>query len=227
MRKTAAALVAMMLVVLGTSVFAQEPKPTLVLTLDEAIAMALRQNPFHLATQEKVVQARSQVRQAVSGFLPSVNAQGTDTLDEKLFVLEFPSLIPGEPPQRISIDFTKDYQMALAFSLPLFAGGRLTAGLQAGQLQPPGQPGDRPPVRAGDDLRRQEGLLRLPPGPGVLRGRRRRPWPWPRSSGTTSRTSTRSAWPRSSTSSARRSRWPTSSPRRSGPGTASTWPSSA
>jgi len=128
MRRTAAALVAMMLVVLGTSVFAQEPKPTLVLTIDEAIAMALRQNPFHLASQEKVVQARSQVRQAVSGFLPSVSAQGTDTLDEKLFVLEFPSLIPGEPPQRISIDFTKDYQMALAFSLPLFAGGRLTAG---------------------------------------------------------------------------------------------------
>ncbi|NTV80201.1 MAG: TolC family protein, partial [Candidatus Aminicenantes bacterium] len=128
MRKTAAALVAMMLVVLGTSVFAQEAKPTAVLTIDEAIAMALRQNPFHLASQEKVVQARSQVRQAVSGFLPTMSAQGTDTLDEKLFVLEFPSLIPGEPPQRISIDFTKDYQMALAFSLPLFAGGRLTAG---------------------------------------------------------------------------------------------------
>ena len=128
MRKTAAALVAMMLIVLGTSVFAQEPQPTLVLTVDEAIAMALRQNPFHLASQEKVIQARSQVRQAVSGFLPTVSAQGTDTLDEKLFVLEFPSLIPGEPPQRISIDFTKDYQMALGFSLPLFAGGRLTAG---------------------------------------------------------------------------------------------------
>jgi len=128
MSKTAAALVAMMLVVLGMPVFAQEPKPTLVLTIDEAIAMALRQNPFHLASQEKVFQARSQVRQAVSGFLPSVSAQGTDTLDEKLFVLEFPSLIPGEPPQRISIDFTKDYQMALGFSLPLFAGGRLTAG---------------------------------------------------------------------------------------------------
>ncbi|OGD12155.1 MAG: hypothetical protein A2W20_00640 [Candidatus Aminicenantes bacterium RBG_16_66_30] len=128
MKKTAAAFVAMLLVVLGTAAIAQEPKPTLVLTIDEAIAMALRQNPFHLASQEKVVQARSQVHQAVSGFLPTVSAQGTDTLDEKLFVLEFPSLIPGEPPQRISIDFTKDYQMALAFSLPLFAGGRLTAG---------------------------------------------------------------------------------------------------
>jgi outer membrane protein TolC len=95
--------------------------------------MALSQNPFHLAAQEKIAQARAQVRQAASGFLPSLNAQGTDTLDEKLFVLEFPSLVPGQPPQRFSIDFTKDYQMALSFGLPLYAGGRLTAGYkQAG-----------------------------------------------------------------------------------------------
>jgi outer membrane protein TolC len=128
MRKRAAALIVLMLVFLGTSVFAQEPPSTVVLTLDEAIAMALRQNPFHQATQEQIGQAKAQVRQAAAGFLPTLNAQGTDTLDEKLFVLEFPSLIPGEPPQRFSIDFTKDYQMALAFSLPLFTGGRLTAG---------------------------------------------------------------------------------------------------
>ena len=135
MRKTAALLIALMLAALGPAALAaQETKPTLVLTLDEAVALALRQNPFYLATQEKVVQARSQVRQAVSGFLPTLNAQGTDTLDEKLFVLEFPSLIPGQPPQRISIDFTKDYQMAMAFSLPLFAGGRLTAGYKQANL---------------------------------------------------------------------------------------------
>jgi len=133
MRTTAALLVALMLFALGTVGLAQEPKPALVLTLDESIAMALRQNPFHLATQEQIGQAQAQVRQATSGFLPTLNAQATDTLDEKLFVLEFPSMIPGQPPQRFSIDFTKDYQMALAFSLPLFAGGRLTAGYkQAG-----------------------------------------------------------------------------------------------
>jgi len=129
MRRTAGALIIMMLAALGqASLAAQEPPPTLVLTLDEAIALALRQNPFFLATQEKELQARSQVRSAVSRFLPSLNAQGTNTLDEKLFVLEFPSLVPGQPPQRISIDFTKNYQTALAFSLPLFAGGRLVAG---------------------------------------------------------------------------------------------------
>jgi outer membrane protein TolC len=129
MRKTAGALIVLILAaVWPASIEAQEARPTIVLTLEEAIAMALRQNPFYLATQEKEMQARSQVRQAVAGFLPTLNAEISDTLDEKLFVLEFPSMVPGEPPQKISIDFTKDYQTALSFGLPLFAGGRLVAG---------------------------------------------------------------------------------------------------
>lgn len=128
MRKTAVTLVLLTLVAIGPAAFGQEAKPPIVLTIDGAIALALEQNPFHLASQEKIAQARAGVRQAVAGFLPTLNAQGTDTLDEKLFVLEFPSMIPGEPPQRISIDFTKDYQMAFSFGLPLYAGGRLTAG---------------------------------------------------------------------------------------------------
>ncbi len=135
MKKTAVSLIALILAALGPGALAaQEAKPAVVLTVDEAIALALRQNPFHLATQEKVYQARAQVRQAVSGFLPTLNASGTDTLDEKLFTLEFPSMIPGEPPQRIAVDFTKDYQMAFSFGLPLFAGGRLTAGYKQANL---------------------------------------------------------------------------------------------
>lgn len=129
MRKTAAAVALLLLAAaLPTALAAQEAPAPLVLTLDDALAMALRQNPFYLATQEKEAQARAQVRSAVSRFLPTLNAQGLNTLDEKLFVLEFPSLVPGQPPQRISIDFTKNYQTALNFSVPLFAGGRLVAG---------------------------------------------------------------------------------------------------
>lgn len=99
----------------------------LVLTLEESIRLALSQNPYHLASEERIEAARSQVREAASGFLPTLNAQGLRTLDEKLFELEFPSLIPGQPPRRMSIDFTKDYQFSLSFSLPLFTSGRLTS----------------------------------------------------------------------------------------------------
>jgi len=134
MRKTAAAAAVLLIAAaLPPLLAAQEAPPTVVLTIDDALAMALRQNPFFMATQEKEAEAKAQVRSAVSRFLPTLNAQGLNTLDEKLFVLEFPSLIPGQPPQRISIDFTKNYQTALNFSVPLFAGGRLVAGYkQAG-----------------------------------------------------------------------------------------------
>lgn len=108
----------------GRLAFSQEK---LVLTLEESIRLALSQNPYHLASEERIEAARSQVREAASGFLPTLNAQGLRTLDEKLFELEFPSLIPGQPPRRMSIDFTKDYQFSLSFSLPLFTSGRLTS----------------------------------------------------------------------------------------------------
>ena len=106
------------------------PQEKLVLTLEDSIRLALSQNPYHLASEERVEAARSKLREAASGFLPSLNAQGLHTLDEKLFVLEFPSIIPGQPPEKVSIDFTKDYQFALSFSLPLFTGGRLTSGFK-------------------------------------------------------------------------------------------------
>ena len=129
MKKTAVLLLVLGIAAAGPVLLAaQEAPETLTLTLEDAIELALRQNPNYLATREREGQARGIVRESVSRFLPSLNLQGMNTLDEKLFVLEFPSFVPGEPPQRISIDFTKNYQMALAFSVPLFAGGRLVAG---------------------------------------------------------------------------------------------------
>ncbi len=107
---------------------AQETSGILTLTLEGCIEMALEQNPFHQGTKEKEAQARGLVREAAAGFFPSLNVQGTDTLDEKLFVLEFPSFVPGEPPQRIKVDFTRDYQFSINLSLPLYAGGRMTSG---------------------------------------------------------------------------------------------------
>ncbi len=106
----------------------QDADEALILTLEKCLDMALEQNPFLQGTMEKEAQARALVREASAGFFPSLNLQGTDTLDEKLFVLEFPSLIPGEPPQRIKIDFTRDYQFSFSLSVPLYAGGRISSG---------------------------------------------------------------------------------------------------
>lgn len=105
------------------------PQEKVILTLDESIRLALSQNPYHLAAEERVETARAQVREAAAGFLPSLNAQGLHTLDEKLFELEFPDPITGQS-QRISVDFTRDYQFSLSLSLPLYTGGRLTSGFK-------------------------------------------------------------------------------------------------
>ena len=107
--------------------FSQE---RLTLTLEKSVRIALAQNPYHLAAEERVDAAYSKLREAASGFMPSLNAQGQHTLDEKSMELEFPSFIPGEPPQRVEIDFTRDYQFAMSLSLPLFTGGRLTSGFK-------------------------------------------------------------------------------------------------
>jgi len=104
------------------------PQEKLTLTLEESIRLALSQNPYHLAAEERLETARAKLREAFAGFLPSLNSEGLHTLTEKLFILEFPSFIPDEPPQRIAMDFTKDYQFSLNFSLPLFTSGRLTSG---------------------------------------------------------------------------------------------------
>ncbi len=107
--------------------FSQEKR---ILTLSDSLNIALQQNPYHLASQKKVDAAKSGVREAVSGFLPSLNAQGLYTLDEKAMELEFPSMIPGQPPQRVEIDFTRDYQFTMSLSVPLFTGGRLISGFK-------------------------------------------------------------------------------------------------
>jgi len=120
-------LVISLLFISGRFSFSQEK---MILTLEKCIQLALTQNPYHLATEERVEAAKSQVREAASGFLPSLDAQGLRTLDEKVFELEFPSFIPGEPPQRVSVDFTRDYQLSLSLSVPIFTSGRLTSGFK-------------------------------------------------------------------------------------------------
>ncbi len=116
-------IIILLIFCLVTFSFSQE---RITLTLEETIHLALSQNPYHLAAAERMESARAEVREAAAGFFPSLNAQGLHTLDEKLFELEFPDPLTGQS-QRISVDFTRDYQFSLSLSLPLFTGGRLTS----------------------------------------------------------------------------------------------------
>ena len=132
MRK-ASCLVAALLIMLGRSP-AAPAQEKISLTLEKCIDLALSQNPFYLASQERTDAAEARVRQAAAQFFPSLNLQGQQNLDEKVMVLEFPSFIPGGRPTRMAIDFTRDYQFSLGFTLPLFTGGRLTSGYRSAKL---------------------------------------------------------------------------------------------
>jgi outer membrane protein TolC len=131
--KKASCLVAALLIILGSGP-AAPAQEKITLTLEKCLDLALSQNPFYLASQERIDAAQARVRQAAAQFFPSLTAQGLQNLDEKVFVLEFPSFIPGGSPQRVAIDFTKDYQFSLNFTLPLFTGGRLTSGYRSAKL---------------------------------------------------------------------------------------------
>jgi len=126
MKKTKTILLVVLLIFWAAKFSFPLEKKTL--TLEESIRLAISQNPYHLAAEERLETARAKLREAAAGFFPSLNSEGLHTLTEKLFFLEFPSFPPGGPPQRISIDFTRDYQFSLNFSLPLFTSGRLNSG---------------------------------------------------------------------------------------------------
>ncbi len=127
--KKVSVILATFIIIFFTSQLAQSQEK-ITLTLEDSLQLALSQNPYHLASEEKVEAARHKLREAASSFFPSLNAQGLHTLNEKLFELEMPSFIPGQPPRRVTLDFTKDYQFSLSFSLPLFTSGRLVSGFK-------------------------------------------------------------------------------------------------
>ncbi len=131
--KKLSAVAAALLILLGSSL-AAPAQEKITLTLEKCIDLALSQNPFYLASQERTDAAQARVRQAAAQFFPSLNLQGQQNLSEKVFVLEFPSFIPGGRPTRMAIDFTRDYQFSLGFTLPLFTGGRLTSGYRSAKL---------------------------------------------------------------------------------------------
>jgi outer membrane protein TolC len=129
MRKTGYILLGLIILLAPGRLFFAQDK--VVLTLEKSLELALTQNPYHLASEERVDAAKQQVREAAAGFLPSLNSTGLATLDEKLFELEFPSMIPGRPPEKVKVDFTRDYQIGLSLSIPIYTGGRLTAGYKS------------------------------------------------------------------------------------------------
>lgn len=103
------------------------------LTIDRAIELALQNNTGYLISQQEVRQSKLGVQKNM-GFLPQVTLEGYRVLDEKLMALEMPSMVPGEDPVVIELDFTKNYEFTVSVVQPVFTGGKIWYSFKNAQL---------------------------------------------------------------------------------------------
>jgi len=94
------------------------------LTVDQAIQLALTNNPAQRISELEVKQYRYRLRQSFN-FLPEANLQGSKILDEKLMTIEIPPFYPGAEPTQATLRFQKDYAFSFQIVQPVFTGGKL------------------------------------------------------------------------------------------------------
>ncbi len=107
------------------SIFSFLSAKTYKLTLKQAERMAIEHNPEILQEVQKLEQAKSRMNMSYSAYFPSIDLSGYRVMKEKVMTIIMPSFIPGQPPQKIEMDFTRNYQMTLQFAQPLFTGGAI------------------------------------------------------------------------------------------------------
>ena len=142
------------------------------LTVDQAIQLALTNNPAYQVSQQEVRQYRYRLMQNF-GFLPEATLSGSKILDEKLMTIEIPSFVPGGEPTKASLRFQLDY----CFHFPgraarvhrrqnLLQLQERRAGPEAGQGKGEEFPGRHHPERAQDVLQHPDpaGTAQSPPG---------------------------------------------------------------
>lgn len=104
------------------------------LTLADSVRIALEKNPNVLAMKKRIESAKSQEQEALSSFLPKLDLSAAKTVEEKLFTIEIPSFIPGQPPTIARFDFTKDYQYTIRMTQTIFTGGKLISSYNQAKL---------------------------------------------------------------------------------------------
>jgi len=112
----------LILLCMGSLGFAQsEP---MVLTVDQAVKLALANNYTYQISELEVKQYRYRLLQNF-GFLPEATLQGSRILDEKLMNIEIPPLYPGGQASNVSMRFTKNYAFTFQIVQPVFTGGKI------------------------------------------------------------------------------------------------------
>jgi len=112
----------LLLLLLATLGFAQTAPMDL--TIDQAITLALANNPAQRISELEVKQYRYRLWQNFN-FLPEATLSGSKILDEKLMSIEIPAFFPGAEPTRATLRFQKNYAFSFQIVQPVFTGGKL------------------------------------------------------------------------------------------------------
>jgi outer membrane protein len=108
--------------ILAVSLFAQQPPVEL--TVDDAIKLALENNPAYRISEQEVKQYRYRLMENF-GFLPQLSLEGSKILKEKLMVIEIPAAFTGGEPMEATLRFTKNYEFTFQLVQPVFTGGKI------------------------------------------------------------------------------------------------------
>ncbi len=106
---------------------------TIHLSLKKSIELALKNNPEILQEKAKLKQAEESTNMAYSSIFPKIDLSGYRVLKEKVMTIEMPPLFPGMPSREVQMDFTKNYQLTLQFTEPLFMGGKIFFGIKSAE----------------------------------------------------------------------------------------------
>jgi outer membrane protein TolC len=108
----------------------------MVLTFDDALAMALANNESLKVAQEQVRESRGRVQEAKAGFLPSVNLNFVYTPAQRFPLIRIPAGIFGPDEQTFQAAFTRRNIMQIDLHQPIYTAGRLenAYGVQASAL---------------------------------------------------------------------------------------------
>jgi len=124
---------ALLVLFLGPAAASAQPEATM--TLQESIALALRQSLAIHAAQEGINAAQAQQKEAFTGFLPKFSTSYSYTRLNEAPGITLPAMPPLLPtPTTIQSGTRDNYNWAFEVRQPLFAGGAIAAGYQFSRL---------------------------------------------------------------------------------------------
>lgn len=95
------------------------------LSIENAQKIAVQNNDILKSESYSLRQAETYIEESFSYFMPKIGFMGVHVLHEKPVMMQFPSVLPGQPAQEFEMGLTPEYLLSLQFHQPIYTGGRI------------------------------------------------------------------------------------------------------